>query len=563
MSPVSSAVTLDSLTERHRAVAADRVLVLQLVEQLAEEHGLTAAVHIAAERCGHGASSIRRWRAQVAGAPRSEWASVLAPRWHGRSSTEDCSEDAWQFLLGAYLRPEQPSFRDAHRRTIDVAKAKGWTLPTEKVCRARYEREVPFEAALLRRRGADALAAEYPAQIRDRSGMVALQAVNADGHRWDVQVEWPDGSHGRPMMIAWQDLYSGKVLSWRIDRNENSAAIRLALGDMVENYGIPHDAYLDNGRGFASRMLSGRVKHRYRFAIKEEEPAGAFSLLGIDIHWTTPYHGQAKPIERAFRDLCETIAKHPSFSGAYTGRSTAHKPANYGSRVIPLADFLRVVELEIRAHNARPARRTRVCAGKLSFDDAFERSYADVPVRKVTDDQRRLLLMAAEGIRVRKGGVHLLGNQFWCPEIAPHQGKPLVVRFDPEDVQAGVYCYDASGRYIGFAECSVAVGFGDVGAAREHNRKRRSWAKAVRSAAKELGATAADEVGRMHQDALEGELGAPSSPSSKVVRPEFRRPKTPERLVRTECDAAHDAEQDALVLELGRAAREKLAREAI
>lgn len=559
----SAAASLDVVPERHRAVAAERVSVLCLVEQLATEHGITAAVGIAAKRTGVGASSIRRWRSDVADRPKTEWAAVLAPRWRGRPSTEDCDQEAWQYLLGAYLRPEQPSFRDSYRRTRDVARVKGWNLPSEKVLRARFERDVPCDVALLRRRGADALESAYPAQIRDRSGMVALEAVNADGHRFDVQVEWPDGSHGRPMMVAWQDLYSGKVMSWRVDRNENAAVVRLALGDMVEQYGIPGHAYLDNGRGFASRMLSGRVKHRYRFRIKDEEPAGAFKLLGIDIHWTTPYHGQAKPIERAFRDLCETVAKHPSFSGAYTGRSPLHKPANYGTRIIPLADFLRVVELEIKSHNARPERRTRVCAGRLSFDAAFAASYAETPIRKVTDDQRRLLLLAADGLKVRKGGLHLLGNQFWCPEISSHQGRPLIVRFDPERVQAGVYCYDTDGRYIGFAECSSAVGFADISAAREHNRKRRTWTRAVKQAAKELDAASPAEVGSLHLDALEAEVGAVSEPRSKVVRPEFNRPKTPERVARTASDDAADAEQDALVLTLGRAAREKLNAEAV
>jgi len=72
-----------------------------------------------------------------------------------------------------------------------------------------------------------------------------------------------------------------------------------------------------------------------------------------------------------------------------------------------------VVELEIRDHNARAGRQNRACFGQLSFDEAFARSYESAPVRKVTDEQRRLLLLAAEGLKVRQGGIHLLGNQFW------------------------------------------------------------------------------------------------------------------------------------------------------
>uniref|UniRef100_UPI0039800C3B transposase domain-containing protein n=1 Tax=Salmonella sp. s54836 TaxID=3159673 RepID=UPI0039800C3B len=89
--------------------------------------------------------------------------------------------------------------------------------------------------------------------------------------------------------------------------------------DVVERYGIPHHAWLDNGRGFASKLLTGGVANRYRFKVREEDPTGILVALGVQIHWATPYHGQAKPIERAFRDLCDRVAKHPAFAGAYTG----------------------------------------------------------------------------------------------------------------------------------------------------------------------------------------------------------------------------------------------------
>ncbi|HOK71525.1 MAG TPA: hypothetical protein PLM83_08745, partial [Bacillota bacterium] len=35
-----------------------------------------------------------------------------------------------------------------------------------------------------------------------------------------------------------------------------------------------------------------------------------------EVHWTTPYHGQSKPIERAWKTLCEEVSKHPKFAGA-------------------------------------------------------------------------------------------------------------------------------------------------------------------------------------------------------------------------------------------------------
>ena len=62
----------------------------------------------------------------------------------------------------------------------------------------------------------------------------ALQAVNLDDHRMDVFVRWPDGTIARPHLEGVQDIYSGLILAWRIDRSENTQAIRLAIGDVIE-----------------------------------------------------------------------------------------------------------------------------------------------------------------------------------------------------------------------------------------------------------------------------------------------------------------------------------------
>jgi len=43
---------------------------------------------------------------------------------------------------------------------------------------------------------------------------------------------------------------------------------------------------------------------------------GLFTSLGCQIHFATPYHGQAKPIERAFRDMAKSIELDPRFAGA-------------------------------------------------------------------------------------------------------------------------------------------------------------------------------------------------------------------------------------------------------
>src|SRR3546814_11612024 len=74
--------------------------------------------------------------------------------------------------------------------------------------------------------------------------------------------------------------------------------------------------------------------------------------------------GQSKPIERAWRDFCDTIAKHPVFAGAYTGNKPDAKPENYGSHAVPLALFRAVFAREIAGPNAGQGRRTEIAGSE-------------------------------------------------------------------------------------------------------------------------------------------------------------------------------------------------------
>src|SRR3546814_14857907 len=91
----------------------------------------------------------------------------------------------------------------------------------------------------------------------------------------------------------------------------------------------------DNGRAFASKWLTGGAKTRFRFQVRDEAPTGLLVALGVTIHWAKPYRGQSKPIERGFRALCDSVAKHPAFEGPLTRNRPHPKPANTGRHPAP------------------------------------------------------------------------------------------------------------------------------------------------------------------------------------------------------------------------------------
>lgn len=507
---------------------------------------------------GGSAASIGRWQQAVANVGPQDRLAMLLPHYTGRTGTADIEPDAWELFKADYLRLEQPTASSCYDRLVRIAGARGWTLPSLKTFTRRIERELPRAVRLLARQGEDALMRSYPAQERDVSAMAALEGVNADGHRWDFNVRFPDGSIGRPCILGWQDLYSRKLLGWRLGDHENSDMVRLSFGDMVRNYGAPGGVWLDNGRAFASKWMTGGTPNRYRFKIREDDPTGVITaIVGADnVHWVTPYHGQAKPIERMWRDFCDRIAKHPAFAGAYVGNNVMSKPENYGSRAVEWDEFQRVVEQEIHAHNARAGRRTSVCGGVRSFDQAFSESYARATVRKVSDEQLRLLLLAAEAVTASPvdGSVRLAGNRYWTEALSEHAGRKVVLRIDPWHLQGEAHVYALDGTYIAAAECTAAVGFADVNAAREHARGRKQYKRAARDmlAAERL-MDAASVAAQLPQ------IEPPHTPSAAVLAPVFglhgKKPEPqPERVAATGTDGP--SKLDVLMFQRAQAMKE-------
>ena len=299
--------------------------------------------------------------------------------------------------------------------------------------------------------------------------MDAMEGVNADCHKIDIFVQWPDGTINRPQIIAFQDLFSGKILSWRVDHDPNKVMVMAAFGEMIENWGIPRHCLFDNGREFANKWLTGGTKTRFRFKICEDDPLGVLPQLGIEVHWATPAHGQAKPVERAFGDFARNIAKDPRFHGAYVGHRPDAKPENYGQRAIPAETFLKVLAEGIAEHNARQGRLSHTAQGR-SFNDTFAESYANAPIRKATGEQRRLWLMGQQVGKLNRdnGQLRLYNNWYHSDWMSQHPSLKIIARFDPENLHAGVYIYGRDGAFLGFAECRQKVGFFDLTAAREN-----------------------------------------------------------------------------------------------
>jgi putative transposase len=474
---------LEGQSESVKAEARRRLDAVDRVETF-ERANLTrsAAVACAAAECGVGSSTLWNWLRDVDGIDRADRLPHLAPRRQGGGAEAEIDDEAWRFLISDYLRPERPTFASCYERMVrDYAAPRGLQVPHRRTLWRKLERDVDGRLVIAKREGADALRKTLPPQQRTVAELHALELVNIDGHKFDVFTRFPDGRVGRPIMVAIQDVYSRKILAWRVGETESAVLTRLAFADLFTRFGIPAGCLLDNGRAFASKWITGGAKTRFRFKIREEEPTGVLTALGVRIHWATPYRGQSKPIERAFRDLCDTIARHPAMAGAYTGNHIDAKPENYGEKAVPIDLFTELVTRGIDAHNARPGRRTETARGR-SFDDVFSASYARSPIGKATAEQLRLALLAADEVSTDRlsGAITLFGNRYWSPEISPIAGKRVTVRFDPDDLTQPVHVYDRNGHFLASAPVLEQTGFLDAGAAQIRARQERELKKTAR-----------------------------------------------------------------------------------
>lgn len=509
----------ESLPEGVKAKAQHRKKVLGAVLSI-EQSGLTRsfAVHQIAKEHKTCTRTIWNWFELVSGQPEADWLYLLAPRNQAGARREpkaQCDPEFMDYLKGLFLQLEGPTFAQAYRDTKKIALNNGWAILCDRTARRRMNEQVPRVVQVYAREGIAGLERCFPPMIRSKLDMHAMEHVNADCHKFDVFTEWEDGYVDRCQIVAFQDIYSGKVLSWRIDHTPNEAAVMSAFGEMVESWGIPEHCTFDNGREFAAKWLSGGVKTRYRGKIRDDDPMGVLPLLGIQIHWATPGHGQAKPVERTFRDFASDIAKDIRFAGAYVGNRPDAKPENYKSRAVPIKDFIRVVDERIKEHNARMGRMSETANGR-SFDVTFAESYERSAIRRATDEQKRLWLMGQKTLTMQKnhGRIHAFGNYFWSDWMAEYAGKRVIVRFDIEDLQSGVYIYELTGEFMGFAPCQLAKGFRDLTAAKENARAKAQFRLAHRKMLK--------AERRLNQKEIAAQLDAipvpdPIVPENKIV----------------------------------------------
>ena len=356
---------------------------------------------VARQHDGMSWRTIQNWWHGKKGKPgvkhfdRKDWAAALVNSFTGRKKSTDFTQLAFDYYSALFLNRRKPSYADCFRRTEEACIKESWVMASEKTYE-RHVKELSRQTVILYREGEEAMRQAFPFQHRDKTCFKAGEAVTGDGLKFDkVWVEFPDGEILNTCTgWIWQDIYSGKIVAWRLAKTENTDVFRLATYDLL-GVATPDYMQIDNTRAAANKVMTAHIAGRHRFKDLPTDAPGILYYLGIDAHFTNPDHKISnpgvKPIERSFGigGIHEKVSWNPALRERGFSKKTA----------VPFEEFKAIVESEINSHNAQKKRRSDVCQVIYSFDEAFQKSFATAAPRKSTEQQRTLLLMLQEQVK--------------------------------------------------------------------------------------------------------------------------------------------------------------------
>lgn len=357
------------------------------------------------------------------------------------------SEKAWDMFYMLYMTPQKRGIKWCY----DKVKLAFPDVPSVSAFK-RKARTIPEYAILKYRTGTKAFNDALPHMIRDKSNVMSNDIWCSDHHRADVFVKNSTGHVIRPWITVFADIRSTKVMSFIVrEADPNTTVVKKCLRLGIEKYGVPNEIYTDNGKDYTAKELS------------EEYPLSVMNVLGIGKITATPYHGQAKPVERFFRTLEERFGK---MFYSYAGNDAKKRPEHMqktnkvldGDKDIPTLEFyIEKLTEYIKEYN-NTAHHGDGMEGKTP-DNVYSENLTEK--REIGDSNALRLLFGKTVERtVQKNGIAMYNNTFTNNDgkLIPYYDKKVMVTYDPDDLET-IYIFDTEYNYICSASAKLKTPF--------------------------------------------------------------------------------------------------------
>lgn len=434
---------MEGFSKKQKADANNKAWILDLYQK--RDKGVTADEFVEWYNKEHGesitTSNIFQWQKKL---KEGGTAALVDRRGEHKRGTTTIPDVAWDYFCSLYLTQQKRGVQLCY----DYTKKEYPDIPSVFAFRRKLK-TISEYALIYYREGENALRDVLPSQDRDKTDIESNDIWFSDHHRMDVFSRNENGTKICRMWItAFFDARSNKLISY-ICRNDDpdAAVIKQAMKKGIEEHGLPKEVYFDNGKDYRSK------------AFREDFPLSLVHQLGIGSIYATPYHGQAKTVERFFRTLEERFGK---MFPTYTGKDAKNRPEQMRipdkkilTYAVPMETFLECLENYMTDYNHTPSR------GK----DMEEKSpdavyYQNLSIKREVKDRKALSLLCGsfDTRTVQKNGITFRHRDYWNKALLPYFKRKVIINYDPENLDE-LNVFDEDMRSICVAEAKVRTPF--------------------------------------------------------------------------------------------------------
>lgn len=351
--------------------------------------------------------------------------------------------DAWEYFYALYMTLQKRSVQ----RCWELTRLEYPNIPTVSA----FERNlttIPKLVMIYYREGEKAFNDALVSMERSREDIASNDIWFSDHHLVDVAVINNRGRVFRPWLTVFFDARASKVISFIVrDKSADATVIKQCLRLGIEKYGVPKELYFDNGKDYREKSFNA------------DFPISLVKQLGINMIYATPYHGQAKTVERFFGTMEDRFCK---LLPTYLGKDAKQRPENMRVTFDKLKDkaptmekFIELLTIYFEQYNNTQSGGIDMngkCPDQVYYENLHTKT-------KVKDENiLRMLCGTFDERTVQKNGVQYQGRFYYHTELLAHQGEKVIINADPYNMDE-LNIFDTDMRAICKAPAKVRTPF--------------------------------------------------------------------------------------------------------
>lgn len=351
--------------------------------------------------------------------------------------------DAWEYFYALYMTLQKRSVQ----RCWELTRLEYPNIPTVST----FERNlttIPKLVMIYYREGEKAFNDALVSMERSREDIASNDIWFSDHHLVDVAVINNRGKVFRPWLTVFFDARASKVISFIVrDKSADATVIKQCLRLGIEKYGVPKELYFDNGKDYREKSFNA------------DFPISLVKQLGINMIYATPYHGQAKTVERFFGTMEDRFCK---LLPTYLGKDAKQRPEDMRVTFDKLKDKAPTMEQFIKALENYFVEYNNTSSGGIDMNGKCPEQvyYENLHTKTEVRDKSilRILCGTFDERIVQKNGVQYQGRFYYHTELLAHQGEKVIINADPYNMDE-LNIFDTDMRAICKAPAKVRTPF--------------------------------------------------------------------------------------------------------